>query len=56
MFGRKKKTLVVAIMAASAGVSLSPRYYDPDQGKTVLDYPYQGKRGKKGKALKDWDK
>lgn len=50
----RKKLIASAIAAACAGYDV--RLHDSAEFKSVLDQPCHGKRGKKGKAKKDWHK
>ncbi len=52
-----KKTLIAsAVAAASFGVSVNLERYKLGEQNFVLRDPVQGKRGKKGKAKKDWQR
>lgn len=48
-----RKTLIASVVAA---VAIDIKSYDLDDPKLIIKDPHQGKRGKKGKAKKDWQR
>lgn len=49
-----RKTLIASAIAASMCIEI--QCCDFDEPKFILKDPYHGKKGKKGKAKKDWQR